>query len=102
MERKAGRVVLILNTNKTKVVCLTGHRTFLICINGQNIEGFDQVVYIGSVVSGGSGTKLDSLEAQAMLDLPSLFCLKFANAVTSAPTSSVPPLIERQPIGFIL
>lgn len=53
--RGAGRVGLKGNTNKTKVLSLTGHRTLPICIKGQSIES----VYLRSVVSADNRTELN-------------------------------------------
>lgn len=48
-----------INTTKTKVLFLKIHSTLHICINGQNIEGVDQFLYLGIVVSVDGGTELD-------------------------------------------
>lgn len=45
---EASTVRLKINPNETKV--LTGPRILLIYINGQNIETFEQFVYLGRVV----------------------------------------------------
>lgn len=44
------RVGLELNTNKTKAFNPTSHNRHSVCINGQNIKGLGQFLYIGSVV----------------------------------------------------
>lgn len=41
-ERRARRVELKINTKKTKLLSLMGHRTLTICICGQSVSGFDR------------------------------------------------------------
>lgn len=54
------RVGLEVNTNKSKVFDLTGDRTLPIFISGQNIEGVDQFVCLGRVVSATAASHLIS------------------------------------------
>lgn len=72
-EKRANRVPLTL----------TGHITLLICINRQNIEDVHQFVYLVRGISADGGTTLDIPNDFAVVNLPSLFCLKFENADTS-------------------
>lgn len=51
LEKEAGRVELKININKTKDFSSTDHRTLPIFFIGQNIEGVDQFVYLGGMVS---------------------------------------------------
>lgn len=56
LESGETRVGLKINTNKTNVLDLVSHRILTISINGQNIKGFGQFVYLGSIVSADGQT----------------------------------------------
>lgn len=44
---------------RSKVLSLTGPRTFPICIIGQNVEGVDLFIYLGRFIFTDSDTELD-------------------------------------------
>lgn len=67
------------DTNKTK---------FLICINGQNIEGLDQLAYLALCLPM-MVPNFMLLHALRTLDPPLLLWLKSENVVVSTPTSSL-------------
>lgn len=48
-EKETSRVMLKINTTKTKVNSLSGHSTLPTCDNERDIEGVDQFVYIECV-----------------------------------------------------
>lgn len=67
LEYEASDVGLKVNSNKRKFLTLTGHRSFYcICINGQNIEGVDELIY----TQGLSPLTVVPLSAITELNLP--------------------------------
>lgn len=80
LERGVSIVGLPINTNKTKILCLMGYRTLLICINRQSMEAVDRFVYLGRVIPATAVTlNLMSLDTLTALDLLSLPFLKSPN-----------------------
>lgn len=80
-EKEVSRVELTVNTNRTKGLSLAGHCCPGICINKQNTEGVDPVVYLGSVVSVGDGkAEFDVPHCISSARSALLFCLKSENA----------------------
>lgn len=59
LEKEANRVGLKINTNKIRTFNLSGHRTFPICINQQNIEQVEQFQYLEIDFSPDCGTESD-------------------------------------------
>lgn len=59
VERQATRDGLKINTVKIKDLSLTGRSIFPIGTNGQNVEGVNQFVYLGSVDSADGSIDFD-------------------------------------------
>lgn len=55
LKKEKSRVGLMVNTNKTNVLNLSGHRTLPTCINRQNIEGVKKLCISRKVTSADDG-----------------------------------------------
>lgn len=86
LKRETNKVGLKINSNNIKVLSLTGYPTLPTCINGQNSEGVDQLVYLRNVIF--LPTVVPNLMSLHTLTAPLLLCPISGNEVRSTPKSN--------------
>lgn len=68
LEEEASKVVMKINTNKTKIVSLTGYRTFPTCINGGTSRGLNSLYFKITAFLPNLAPSLMSLDASSALN----------------------------------